>query len=160
MFTKLLVECAKDFSLRSVPQVSVLPLGSLDETNDSATLTDEEVIKREKRNRACVHDVVILRRVRGGAWGVILEQPLVFCCTIWLTSFTKCPLLRCFSASHGSVFPDKHHTEARRLASRFQKMIGWENSDHPVVVFKSAGGAHSPDDISGIDILSLNRQQR
>lgn len=48
---------------------------------------------------------------------------------------------------------------SRRLASRFQALIGWEKSDHPVVIFKSGQGSKS-DEISGIDILSLNRNRR
>lgn len=48
---------------------------------------------------------------------------------------------------------------SKRLASRFQAMIGWEQLDHPVVIFKAEkAGGH--DEISGIDILSLNRNER
>lgn len=50
-------------------------------------------------------------------------------------------------------------TGSRRLATRFQAMVGWEQSNHPVVVFK-AGGAVNPLEVSGIDILSMNRHQR
>lgn len=38
-------------------------------------------------------------------------------------------------------------------------MVGWEQSDHPIVIFKS-GGASNQDEISGINILSLNRHRR
>lgn len=48
---------------------------------------------------------------------------------------------------------------SRRLAFRFQALIGWEQSDHPVVIFKSGQGPNS-EEISGIDILSLNRNRR
>lgn len=46
-----------------------------------------------------------------------------------------------------------------RLASRFQALIGWEQLDHPVVIFKAQGG-YDLGDISGIDILSLGRHRR
>lgn len=46
-----------------------------------------------------------------------------------------------------------------RLATRFQALIGWEKSDHPVVIFKSGQGSNN-EEISGIDILSLNRNRR
>lgn len=86
VFVKLLVECAKDFSLRSVPQVNL----SWRESTEEA------------------------RRGAGTA-----------------------------------------SAESRRLAARCQAMVGWEQSDHAVVVFKQEAG-----ETSGVEILSLNRNRR
>lgn len=142
VFVRLLIETSKDFSLRSVPQHDrVGPLDPDDGTFDSKGEEKSGMLSREESGGR-------LSREGSGGGSLSMERE---------DSFTRFGWREAVRVASASLPPSNLTAMANELVSRFDKMGRWEESEHPVVLFKMASPSMH-DEVTGLEILALHRQ--
>jgi hypothetical protein len=124
VFVGLLVETSIDFSLRSVPQLDVV-----------GPLLDSRVIGEETLQDLPLDD----------------ELPDLPPAPVFQLQ-TSSELRRATQELNALNPPGMVRQTSEEVVRRFQKMLSWEESEHPVVLFKM----NFDGDVDGVDILSLN----
>lgn len=136
VFLRLLVETSRDFALRSVPQAPCVG-----PERDAADIADG---KRATDGLPAEGAVDAGDDGDGPPDGPSLGR-----------QSSSVSLQEAAHRAGVAAPPSLVRQNSAELARRFQAMLSWEQSDHPVVVFKTdaiMGG------VSGVDILSLNPQ--
>ena len=130
-FVRLLIATARDFASRSVPQVNQVRL--LDAGTAGRAL-----------NRTPSGRPMVGRSMSG-------EDPST---EDYLGASEANHVMREGSLDGGPPPAQPlRPQDAREAANRFQSMISWENSDHPVAVWYVPSSGHGVD---GVDVLTLN----
>ncbi len=140
VFLSLLVETTKDFSLRSVPQLAVVgPSADAYDTAgcfDSITQATESFIISTLKEGSADEDMLSMP-----------PPPL-----IKLQRQTSSELRNALQRMESRAPPTLVRQTSEEMVARFQSMLSWEQSDHPIVTFKMDAYAA----VIGVDILSLN----
>lgn len=145
VFLILLIATSCDFSVRSVPQV-LIESGGVGPSVQSAVLYDDTLVDNhppvEVESELETPDLE--RNVSNGSSG--LGPPS-------LVRRTSSEQRRVgLTQAQQNTIPGMVRQTSEEIVNRFEHMLSWEQSEHPIVCFKM----DIYGDVNGVDILSLN----
>ena len=143
IFLHLLIETSKDFSLRSVQQIAGVgpPADALDVSGSLFKDIQVPVLNEIKE------DNLVAGSSSSAAAGPPTNAPK-------LIRSNSSELRRANVMASAQAPPALVRMSSEEMVQRFQSMVSWEQSDHPIVIFKLKFDGTA----EGVDMLSLNPQ--